>query len=70
MLLYFLAEAVATLVSFVLDLRIRYVGDSAPVEKMVDVAPEVEKHVVRAISSHVNLVSVKSHDDLSFIHFV
>lgn len=56
----FWQEADVAPVSFVLDMRIWYVGDSGPVEEMIDVSPEVEQHIVRGIPAHVSLVSVES----------
>lgn len=37
-IIFFWQEAIAARVSFILDLRIQYVGDSGPPEEMIDVA--------------------------------
>ncbi|KMS96999.1 hypothetical protein BVRB_7g179480 [Beta vulgaris subsp. vulgaris] len=49
-------EAAEARISFVLDLRIRYVWETRPVKEMVDVARKAEQHVVRAMLAHVSSV--------------
>lgn len=56
--IFFWQEAAAARISFVPDLR--YVRETRPVEEMVDLAPEAEQHVIRAMLAHVSSVSVES----------
>lgn len=42
--------------------EIWYVSENRPVEETVDVAPELGKHVARAMSDNVRSISIKSQE--------
>lgn len=65
---FFCQEATATRISFVPNLRIRYTLET-PIEEMIDVSPEEEQHVVRAMPSYVSSVTVEN-QELFFIQLV